>query len=115
MADDVACGGHGIGMLDEATAARLAATFRVLSDPTRVRIVSALAEREQCVHELSEALGLSHSATSHQLGMMREMRLVVGTKQGRHVIYRLDDEHIEELYRAGLVHVAHTDSDGDAR
>jgi len=94
-------------MLDETTAGKLAETFRVLSDPTRVRIVSALAEREQCVHELADALGLSHSATSHQLGMMREMRLVVGTKQGRHVVYRLDDDHVSDLFRLGLSHVAH--------
>lgn len=95
-------------MLDETTAGALAETFRVLSDVTRVRIISALVERELCVHDLSEALKLSHSATSHQLAMLREMRMVATTKQGRHVIYRLDDEHVTDLFRQGIAHISHT-------
>jgi len=105
---EVSCGEQGVAMLDETTADTLAETFRVLSDSTRVRIISALMERELCVHELSEALLLSHSATSHQLAMLREKRLVATTKQGRHVIYRLDDEHIADLFQQGLAHILHT-------
>lgn len=108
MATEGGCGERGVVMLDETTAGTLADTFRVLSDLTRVRIISALVERELCVHELSEALELSHSATSHQLAMLREMRLVATTKQGRHVIYRLDDEHIADLFQQGLAHISHT-------
>lgn len=108
MVTEVVCGEHGVVMLDETTAGALAETFRVLSDSTRVRIISALVERELCVHDLSEALELSHSATSHQLAMLREMRLVATTKQGRHVIYRLDDEHIADLFQQGLAHISHT-------
>ncbi|MCD6285996.1 MAG: winged helix-turn-helix transcriptional regulator [Anaerolineae bacterium] len=105
---EVICGEQGVMMLDEMTASALAETFKVLSDSTRVRIISALVERELCVHELSEALGLSHSATSHQLAMLREMRLVAATKRGRHKIYRLDDEHIADLFQQGLAHILHT-------
>ena len=108
MVTEATCGERGVVMLDETTAGALAETFRVLSDSTRVRIISALVERELCVHELSEALELSHSATSHQLAMMREMRLVATTKQGRYVIYRLDDEHIADLFLQGLAHISHT-------
>ncbi len=94
-------------MVDEATAARLADTFKALSDPTRVRIISALAERELCVHELASLLDMSHSAVSHQLGTLREMRLVKCRKEGRHVFYTLDDDHIYDLFRQGVEHMRH--------
>ncbi len=94
-------------MLDEGLAGVLAETFRVLADPTRVRIISALAESPLCVHELATALDVTHSAVSHQLAMLREMGLVSFEKEGRHVIYRLDDEHIQDLFRQGLAHARH--------
>ena len=93
--------------LDERTAERLARTFKALSDPTRVRIIAALADHELCVHEIAEALGMSHSAISHQLGTLREMRLVRFTKKGRHVCYALDDDHIASLFRQSLEHIQH--------
>ncbi|MGC9397458.1 MAG: ArsR/SmtB family transcription factor [Anaerolineae bacterium] len=96
-----------ITILDEHTAERLACTFKALSDPTRVRIIAALAERELCVHELAEALDMSHSAISHQLMTLREMRLVRFTKEGRHVFYALDDDHIGRLFRQSLEHIQH--------
>jgi ArsR family transcriptional regulator, lead/cadmium/zinc/bismuth-responsive transcriptional repressor len=99
-----------IELLEEETAARLATTFAVLSDPTRVRIIAALADGARCVHELSDALGLTHSAVSHQLATLREMRLVTFTKEGRHVFYTLDDDHIHDLYRQGLAHVLHAEA-----
>ena len=85
----------------------LAQIFKALSDPTRVRIISALSQNELCVHELAACLGMSQSATSHQLHTLREMRLVRSRKEGRHVYYTLDDEHIHDLFRQGLEHVEH--------
>jgi ArsR family transcriptional regulator, lead/cadmium/zinc/bismuth-responsive transcriptional repressor len=96
-----------ITALDEHTAERLARTFKALSDPTRVRIVAALAERELCVNDLAEALGMSQSAISHQLMTLREMRLVRFTKTFRHVFYALDDDHIDSLFRQSLEHIQH--------
>jgi DNA-binding transcriptional ArsR family regulator len=93
--------------IDRSTAARLAQTFKALSDPTRVCIISALAERELCVRELATALKMTHSAVSHQLATLREMRLVKFRKEGRRVFYSLDDEHIHDLFRQGLEHVQH--------
>ncbi len=93
--------------LDETTAERLAATFKALSDPTRVRIIAALAQRECCVYDLAEGLSMSHSAISHQLGTLRELRLVKHRKEGRHVFYALDDAHIHDLFTQGLEHIRH--------
>ncbi|HEY75213.1 MAG TPA: winged helix-turn-helix transcriptional regulator [Thermoflexia bacterium] len=94
-------------LIDGPTATRLARTFKALSDPTRVRIISALSHNELCVHELAACLGMSQSAVSHQLRTLREMRLVRRRKEGRHVFYTLDDEHIHHLFHQGLEHVEH--------
>jgi len=94
-------------LIDGLTATRLARTFKALSDPTRVRIISALSHNELCVHELAACLGMSQSAISHQLHTLREMRLVRFRKEGRHVYYALDDEHIHDLFHLGLEHVEH--------
>jgi DNA-binding transcriptional ArsR family regulator len=94
-------------LIDGLTATRVAQLFKALSDPSRVRIISALSYTELCVHDLAATLGMSQSAVSHQLRSLREMRLVRYRKQGRHVYYQLDDEHISELFRGGLEHVEH--------
>ena len=94
-------------VVDEATATRLADTFKALSDPTRVRIISALSGHEMCVHELAQAIGMSQSAISHQLHTLREMRLVRFRQEGRHVYYILDDDHIRDLFCRGLEHISH--------
>lgn len=96
-----------VAMLGEALAGALAETFKVLSDPTRVRIISALAVRPLCVHELADALAVTQSAVSHQLAMLREMHLVTFAKDGRRVIYTLDDEHVRDLFEQGLAHIEH--------
>jgi len=93
--------------IDEHTASLLAEIFRALSDPSRIRIISALAEGEMNVGALSEAVSLSESAVSHHLRGLRQMRLVRTRKVGRQVYYALDDEHIADLYRRGLDHLLH--------
>ncbi|MBI2880400.1 MAG: helix-turn-helix transcriptional regulator [Candidatus Tectomicrobia bacterium] len=85
--------------------AALAETFKVLGDPTRTKILFALAQAELCVCDLSNLLGLSQSAASHQLRVLRNMRLVKYRKEGRMVYYSLDDRHIETLFAEGLKHV----------
>ena len=90
---------------DTATVEALADTFRILGDPTRIRIVDALAQGDLCVHELSDKVGISESAVSHQLRLMRTMRIVRGRRVGRCVYYTLDDQHILDLFQQGLRHV----------
>ena len=87
------------------TVEALAETFRVLGDPTRVRIVDALADRDLCVHEIAERVEISESAVSHQLRLLRTMRIVRGRREGRCVYYTLDDQHILSLFQQGLRHV----------
>jgi ArsR family transcriptional regulator len=93
--------------LDEQTAAQVAELFSALSDTSRVRMISVLAEREMNVGELAEAVGLSESAVSHQLRGLRQMRLVRARKEGRYVFYALDDDHVADLSQRGLDHVLH--------
>jgi ArsR family transcriptional regulator len=86
-------------------AGELAETFRTLGDPTRVRMLDALAHSELCVCDLATLIGLSESAVSHQLRLLRNLRLVKARREGRMVFYALDDKHIITLVRQGLRHV----------
>jgi DNA-binding transcriptional ArsR family regulator len=83
----------------------LAETFKTLGDPNRLKILYALHNNELCVCEITEIIGVTQSATSHQLRVLRNMRLVKYRKSGRSVFYSLDDNHIKELFSAGLEHV----------
>jgi len=83
----------------------LAETFRVLGDPTRVRILDALSHGELCVCDLAALVSMSESAVSHQLRLLRNLRLVRPRREGRMVFYALDDRHIITLFRQGLRHV----------
>jgi DNA-binding transcriptional ArsR family regulator len=92
-------------LINPAIASRLAETFKVLGDPSRVRIVHALSLEELCTHDLASILGMSESAVSHQLGLLRLLRLVRFRREGRIVYYSLDDEHIRQLFEDSLRHV----------
>jgi ArsR family transcriptional regulator, lead/cadmium/zinc/bismuth-responsive transcriptional repressor len=83
----------------------LADTFSALGDPTRVRILDALSHGELCVCDLAAVLGLSQSAVSHQLRLLRGMRLVKPRRDGRVVFYSLDDQHIMAIFKQTLQHV----------
>jgi DNA-binding transcriptional ArsR family regulator len=92
-------------LVSERAAEALAATFSVLGDPTRVRLLDALAQQEMCVCELAEIVDSSESAVSHQLRLLRSLRLVRSRRSGRLVFYRLDDEHIRRLLDQGRRHI----------
>jgi DNA-binding transcriptional ArsR family regulator len=91
--------------LDDATVTALAETFKVLGDTTRVRILDALSQAELCVHDLAERVGISESAVSHQLRLLRGMHLVRTRRDGRLIYYAIDDQHIVGLFHQGLEHV----------
>ena len=92
-------------MLPDRTVAALSDTFRVLGDPTRVRILDVLSAGELCVCDIAELAGISESAVSHQLRLLRGMRLVRPRRSGRLVYYALDDHHIIDLLRLASTHV----------
>jgi len=94
--------------LDLDTAAQMAELFSTMSDVSRVRIIAALSGGEEMnVGELAAQVEISHSAVSHHLRHLRQMRLVRARKEGRYVYYALDDEHVHDLFRCGLEHVVH--------
>src|SRR5438132_390025 len=92
-------------LLGPSSVTALAETFRVLGDTTRVRILDALSRSELCVCDIARLLSLSESAVSHQLRLLRGMRLVRARRAGRMVFYSLDDQHIVGLFKQGLDHV----------
>ncbi|UCG23884.1 MAG: helix-turn-helix transcriptional regulator [Chloroflexota bacterium] len=93
--------------LNELLAAQVAELFSALGDTSRIRIIALLAEAEMNVGQLADRVGLSQSAASHHLRHLRHMRLVRTRKDGRHVYYHLDDEHIKDIFHCGLEHVLH--------
>ena len=94
-------------IIDYAAADQLASTFGVLADPTRSRILHALSLADElCVCDLALLLGISQSALSHQLRLLRDRRVVARRKAGRIVYYRLADEHVRHVFSDGLRHVS---------
>jgi ArsR family transcriptional regulator len=94
-------------LIDGLRATRLASFYKALSDPTRVRIISALSPGELCVCDIAATLGMTQSAISHQLRVLRELRLVKRRRQGQMAYYSVDDEHVSALFAQGLSHLEH--------
>ena len=92
--------------MDSETVTVLAETFSVLGDPTRVRILDVLGSGELCVCDIASLVAMSESAVSHQLRLLRTMRLVRPRRAGRQVFYSVDDHHILELLKLAGTHVA---------
>jgi DNA-binding transcriptional ArsR family regulator len=93
--------------LADGMAARLAETFKALADPTRVRMLHALSHAELCVGDLAAVLEMSESAVSHQLRLLRSLRVVRARRDGKLVFYTLDDEHVARLFQISLEHLGH--------
>ncbi len=91
---------------DDDTIAGLTETFKVLGDPTRLRIVLALSKEELCVCDIAALLSMTESAISHQLRLLKNLRLVKFIRKGKMMYYSLDDEHIEDLLRFAVRHVS---------
>ncbi len=92
-------------MKPEITLQRLSETFKVLGDTTRTKIIFALSQEELCVCDIANLLDTSKSAVSHQLRILRNMKLVRYRKDGKMAFYSLDDDHIKNLLDEGLRHV----------
>jgi ArsR family transcriptional regulator, lead/cadmium/zinc/bismuth-responsive transcriptional repressor len=94
---------------------QIAAMFKALGDPTRVRIINLLSQSELCVHDLSQLLGTSQPAMSHHLRVLRMLRLVRTRREGTTVHYSLDDEHVAALLSFSRAHALHAGNRRPAR
>ena len=92
-------------ILDEHTAAHVAELFRSFSDTSRVRILSAIIEKEVNISTLALLVGVSESAVSHHMRGLRQMRIVRARRDGKEVFYSVDDPHIIALFQQGVRHV----------
>lgn len=92
-------------LIEEDVAISLAELFKALGDTTRVKILFSLMNRELCVCDLSAVINVSESAVSHQLKILRTLRLVKFRREGKSMYYSLADDHIIKLFTQGLEHV----------
>ncbi len=83
----------------------IADLFKAFADPTRVHILFCLADREECVGKIAEVLGLSQSAVSHQLRILKQLHLIKYRREGKNLWYSLADDHVRTILRMGLEHV----------
>ncbi len=83
----------------------LADLFKVMGDPTRIKILFCLSKKEMCVLDIAELIGMTHSAVSHQLANLKMNRMVKSVKKGKEVYYSLDDDHVEKLFELAIEHV----------
>ena len=90
---------------DEETLTRLSDLFRVFGDGTRIRILYALFEDEVCVCDLARLLGMTQSAVSHQLRILKQARLIRSRRDGKTVFYSLADDHVRTLLEQGTEHI----------
>lgn len=90
---------------DEQTLKQIADLFKAFGDPTRVHILSLLAERELCVTEIAQAVDISQSAISHQLRILKQMHLINYRREGKNLLYSLADDHVLTILQTGLEHV----------
>ena len=84
---------------------KLSNLFKSVADLTRVRILFVIKDRELCVYDISSVLGMTQSAVSHQLKLLRLSNLVKSRKDGKEVYYSLSDDHVKYLFTIGLDHV----------
>ncbi|MCM3759135.1 metalloregulator ArsR/SmtB family transcription factor [Sporosarcina aquimarina] len=93
--------------LDEETLIVVSQTFKALSDPTRIRILNLLCNKEHSVNDIAERLNLSQSSVSHQLRFLKNLRLVKFRREGATLYYSEDDHHVMNLLKQAIEHAAH--------
>ena len=90
---------------DRETLEQIAELFKGFADPTRVRILSLLQQRELCVTDIVDAVEISQSAVSHQLRILKQMHLIKFRREGKNLWYSLADDHVKTILQMGLEHV----------
>lgn len=92
-------------LMDEGKIFDLAELFKVFGDSTRMKIINALMYGELCVCDIAEITNSTPSAISHQLRVLKQAKLVKYRKEGKSVIYSLDDDHVREIFEKGREHI----------
>lgn len=115
--DKYICPGHATGesqlndikccLEEEKDIEILSTTFKAMSDPTRLKIIYVLSKSSMCVCDIASLLDMTQSAISHHLRILRDLNLVKSRREGKLVIYSLDDEHVLGILELGLVHANH--------
>ncbi len=100
------------GRLRESDLYTMSDFFKIMADPTRLKILCELLEGSLCVMHISERLGMSQSATSHQLAILRKADLVRVTRRGKSLIYSISDDHVRLMLDMALLHIHEEKSDG---
>lgn len=102
-------------MPDERTLYELADLFRVFGDSTRIKILCALSVSDLCVADIASLLSMTQSAISHQLRVLKQVRLVRVARKGRSSVYSLDDDHVRTIFDQGFRHVRHIAPSSEGR
>ena len=92
-------------LLDEDKVIDLAEVFKIFGDSTRVKIINILLDQELCVNDIALGIGVSQSAVSHQLRILKNSKLVKYRKEGNLTYYSLADDHVEKIFRMGCEHI----------
>jgi ArsR family transcriptional regulator len=92
-------------MPDEELIKDIAEFFKILGEPTRIKIINILFLSEMCVCDISQIMGMNQSAISHQLKILKQANLVKYRKEGKSVFYSLTDEHIKQIFDQGMIHI----------
>lgn len=92
-------------MPDEETLYDVADLFKVFGDTTRIKILYTLFKSDMCVCDIAEILGMTQSAISHQLKVLKQAKLIKNRREGKQIIYSLDDEHVASIIQIGMEHI----------
>ncbi|HOI47572.1 MAG TPA: metalloregulator ArsR/SmtB family transcription factor [Bacilli bacterium] len=86
---------------------KLSHMFKLLGDPTKMKIVNSLIHNDLCVNDITKRLDMTPSAISHQLRILKDAQIVKSSKKGRVVTYSLSDDHVQTIVAIGLEHMSH--------
>ena len=99
--------GATLELLSDDTSEQLSEFFKMFGDPNRIKILYLLRDKQVCVNHLADILSMSPSAVSHQLRLLRQMRLITPQKVGKKTYYSLADGHVESIISIGIKHLNH--------
>ena len=102
------------GVLSAADVENICNVFRILADPTRMKILLGLLNGDMCVNGLMEICGGSQSGVSHQLRVLRDNQIVKAKRMGQNVEYSLADDHVREIVEMGIAHLHCADTSGES-